>query len=247
MASGVQPRRSRRARRARHNAAAVAASAILLPLIPPGAPDTQRASILLAYASLGFLLVTLSIGPRNVLQGRRNPVSNDLRRDLGIWAGLTGVGHVVFSFQHHFGIGGDVLKYFFTSGRFAPGDVRRGPFGVAIYVGVAATLVLVVLVALSNDRALRRLGRRWKTLQRANLRAWSAGGRAHHDLLGGLGSHAPRCRARHRSRRRGHPPPVARRRQVPPPPSRGRSRTHVRAGRQGRAACQEVKVVTVFW
>lgn len=153
----------------RHNiaaAAAAASSAVLLPLLPDDQLTTQRASIVLAYASLGFLLVTLAIGPRNVLQGRRNPVSSDLRRDLGICAGVTGVAHVVFSLQHHFG--GNVVKYFFTSGRPALRDLRLDLFGGANHLGVAATLILVALVAISNDRALRRLGKRWKTLQRAN-------------------------------------------------------------------------------
>ncbi len=42
-------------------------------------------------------------------------------------------------------------------------------FGITNYLGLAATLILVLLLALSNDRALRRFGtRRWKALQRLN-------------------------------------------------------------------------------
>jgi sulfoxide reductase heme-binding subunit YedZ len=42
-------------------------------------------------------------------------------------------------------------------------------FGIANYLGLAATLILALLLALSNDWALRRFGtRRWKALQRLN-------------------------------------------------------------------------------
>jgi sulfoxide reductase heme-binding subunit YedZ len=42
-------------------------------------------------------------------------------------------------------------------------------FGFANYTGLAATLVLAMLLALSNDLSMRRLGgRRWKSLHRLN-------------------------------------------------------------------------------
>ena len=47
--------------------------------------------------------------------------------------------------------------------------LRHDAFGVANYTGLGATLVLLLLLALSNDLSLRRLGlRRWKALQRWN-------------------------------------------------------------------------------
>jgi sulfoxide reductase heme-binding subunit YedZ len=42
----------------------------------------------ISTASLFLTAAALSIGPWNVLRGRTNPVSFDLRRDLGIWAGI---------------------------------------------------------------------------------------------------------------------------------------------------------------
>jgi sulfoxide reductase heme-binding subunit YedZ len=46
---------------------------------------------------------------------------------------------------------------------------RYDLFGTASWSGVAATLVIVVLGAVSNDLSLRRLGTgRWKSLQRTN-------------------------------------------------------------------------------
>ena len=43
------------------------------------------------------------------------------------------------------------------------------PFGIANYTGLAATCALGVLLATSNDKALRALGAaRWKSIQRLN-------------------------------------------------------------------------------
>ena len=47
--------------------------------------------------SLCLLCVTLLIGPLNLLRKRLNPVNIELRRDTGIWAGITGCLHVVFA------------------------------------------------------------------------------------------------------------------------------------------------------
>ena len=48
-------------------------------LTPP--PDVRhRASMALAYAALVYLLISLWLGPWNLLRGKPNPVSFDLRR-----------------------------------------------------------------------------------------------------------------------------------------------------------------------
>ena len=47
----------------------------------------MKASFATAYPALILLLITLAIGPLHVLWRRRNPISMDLRRDVGIWAG----------------------------------------------------------------------------------------------------------------------------------------------------------------
>jgi sulfoxide reductase heme-binding subunit YedZ len=95
-------------------------------------------------------------------------VSTDLRRDIGIWAALLGLFHTIVGLQVH--MKGRFWLYFVFSpneDRFLP--VRYDLFGFANYTGLAATLVLIMLLALSNDLSLRRLGaRRWKSLQRWN-------------------------------------------------------------------------------
>ncbi|MBA2451342.1 MAG: hypothetical protein H0V51_25280 [Chloroflexi bacterium] len=62
----------------------------------------RRLSLGLGYASLALFLLTLATGPWTVIRGRRMPVSTMFRRDVGIWAGLTGCLHVVFGLQSHF-------------------------------------------------------------------------------------------------------------------------------------------------
>lgn len=125
-----------------------------------------------AYASLIFLSATLAVGPLRVLRGRHAPANILLRRDLGIWAGILGLVHVAAGFTVHFR--GDTWKYFFA--RFPsetdPLPLRLDAFGAAVYAGTASALVLLLLLALSNNWSLRRLGtHRWKSLQR-----WSYAG-----------------------------------------------------------------------
>ncbi len=130
-----------------------------------------RASLTSAYVALGLLGVTLLTGPVDVLRGRPVPVSTDLRRDVGIWAAIVGLVHVVLGLQVH--LRGRWWLYFVYGAqerrRPLHSPVRLDPFGVANHTGLLAALLLVLLLAISNDLALRRLGsRRWKRLQRWN-------------------------------------------------------------------------------
>ena len=131
-----------------------------------------RLSMSTAYASLIFLSASLAVGPLRVLRGRHAPANIFLRRDLGIWAGALGLVHVAAGFTVHFR--GDMWKYFFVRLPTAsdPLPLRLDAFGAAVYTGTASALVLLLLLALSNNWSLRRLGtRRWKSLQR-----WSYAG-----------------------------------------------------------------------
>ncbi len=146
---------------------AIAIGALVLATFAASGPGTQRASLATAYVSLVAILVTLVLGPIRLLRRRPNPVTTDLRRDVGIVAVVTGIAHVVLSIQHHFG--GSIRLYFFVDRGFGPGSARTDSFGLGVWGGVVATLLLVGLGALSNDLSVRRMGRtRWKRLQRLN-------------------------------------------------------------------------------
>ncbi len=118
------------------------------------------------YVALGLLALTLFIGPANLLLRRRTPISNYLSRDIGTWATVSSVVHVIYGLQLH---GGgrirDFLNYF-----IAPdGSPLTNSFGLGNWTGLAALVIVMGLLAISSDIALRQLkARRWKRLQRLN-------------------------------------------------------------------------------
>jgi sulfoxide reductase heme-binding subunit YedZ len=131
-------------------------------------PDViSRASFATAYPALALLAATLLVGPWNVLRRKANPVSSDLRRDLGIWAGILGIAHAVVGQFVHLR-GRPWLYYVYGPGEHHHG-MRHDLFGLANYTGAIGVLLLAMLFATSNDLSLRRLGsRKWKQLQRWN-------------------------------------------------------------------------------
>jgi sulfoxide reductase heme-binding subunit YedZ len=130
-------------------------------------PPAQRLSIATAYLALAFLATTLVLGPLNYRRGRANPVSTSLRRDIGIWAAAGGILHTLIGLQVH--MGGDFIRYFVPDA--GPRGLSRSiiAFLAANYIGLLATVILALLLAISNDLALRTLGTaRWKRMQRLN-------------------------------------------------------------------------------
>jgi sulfoxide reductase heme-binding subunit YedZ len=133
-------------------------------------PDiVTRLSFASAYPALLLISATLLIGPAKLLFGDRLTTSMDLRRDVGIWAGMTGFFHAAIGQCVHLR-GRPWLYYIYENWRqthLLP--LRHDVFGLANYTGLAATLVLLALLATSNDASLRKLGTPgWKRLQRWN-------------------------------------------------------------------------------
>ena len=118
-------------------------------------------SIATAYPALALTSAALVLGPWNLLRGRYNPVSFDLRRDLGIWAGIMALMHTVVGLNVH--LRGRPWLYFVDEHK----RLRHDVFGFGNDTGLIAALLFLLLLAISNDLSLRRLGtRRWKSLQR---------------------------------------------------------------------------------
>jgi sulfoxide reductase heme-binding subunit YedZ len=138
----------------------------------PYADVVSRASFATAYPALVLLGATLLIGPLNLLRHRPNPVSIDLRRDLGIWAGILAIVHTAIGQCVHLR-GRPWLYYIYGAAEHHRGlAVRHDLFGFANYTGAFATLIVVALFATSNDYSLRALGTpQWKQLQRWNYAA----------------------------------------------------------------------------
>jgi methionine sulfoxide reductase heme-binding subunit len=143
-------------------AGAIAITCLAYAATPP--PDVRhRLSMATAYAGLIFLAVSLWIGPWNVLRRRPNPVSFDLRRDIGIWTGILAIVHTAIGLTVH--LHGRMWMYFFKG--LHPFKLQNTQFGFANFTGLGAALLFLTLLAISNDLSLRILKtRRWKSLQR---------------------------------------------------------------------------------
>ena len=129
-----------------------------------------RLSVALADTALLFLATSLLIGPLNLLRQRPNPTHNPLRRDVGIWAGMLAIGHVLLGMQIHIN---DLRIWTLFLWQWPsaahPLPVQANWFGLANYLGLTVLILLIVLLLVSNNYALRRLGAaRWKTVQRLN-------------------------------------------------------------------------------
>ena len=138
----------------------------------PYADLLSRASFATAYPALALLAATLLIGPWNLLYRRPNPVSSDLRRDLGIWAAILAIVHAaVGQFVH---LRGRPWLYYVYGPTEHHHGMRHDLFGLANYTGAIGVLLLALLLATSNDLSLRRFGKKtWKQLQRWNYAAFA--------------------------------------------------------------------------
>lgn len=166
------PQRSRFIRRLlRHHgplALLLGASMVWLYRSLPQKDVIWKSSFVTAYPALLLLVATLLIGPWNVIRRQRMPVSSDLRRDIGIWAGILGVIHTVVGMDVHLR-GRPWLYFVYAHTRRHLIPLRHDLFGFANYTGLAGTLIVVALLATSNDYSLRALSTPgWKKLQRWN-------------------------------------------------------------------------------
>lgn len=134
----------------------------------PYADWVSRASFATAYPALLLLSVTLLLGPLKMLRGKPSPISTDLRRDIGIWAGIDSILHSIIGQNVHLR-GRPWLYYIYSSQEHHSFPIRHDLFGFSNYTGLLGFLAIVVLIATSNDYCLRRLGAvRWKQWQRLN-------------------------------------------------------------------------------
>jgi len=149
----------------RHMLLAVAALGIgsaIYALLPR--PDLRhRISLASAYVAIIYLAISLALGPYRIWRKLPNPISFDLRRDIGIWVGSLASLHTVVGLTVH--LRGRMWMYFLE--QLHPVRVQKSPFGLANYLGVAAMLVFLLLLLISNDSSVRKLGTaRWKSIQR---------------------------------------------------------------------------------
>lgn len=147
----------------------LSAASVWLLYVTRSYPDVlTRLSFSTAWPALVLLTVTLAIGPWRVLTRKPQALSVDLRRDIGIWAGILGVLHAGVGQCVHLR-GRPWLYYIYekTQEHWLP--LRHDIFGFANFTGLFAALLLLALLTTSNDASLRKLGLPgWKSLQRWN-------------------------------------------------------------------------------
>jgi sulfoxide reductase heme-binding subunit YedZ len=140
----------------------------LLYVTRPYADVITRLSFSTAWPALLLLAVTLIIGPWRTLQGKAPILSQDLRRDIGIWGGTLGVLHAVIGQCEHLR-GRPWLYYVYEKTQEHLIPIRHDMFGFSNFTGLFAGLILLLLLATSNDASLRKYGGAgWKSLQRWN-------------------------------------------------------------------------------
>src|SRR5215467_10425835 len=127
--------RVRRIRRHVGLGLASVALTVAMSAIVPSPNLVFRLSMGSAYAGLALVGISLAIGPWNVVRRKPNPVSTDLRRDIGIWAAVVALFHVGVGLQVHMR---SMWEYFFyLSGGSPRLPIRRDAFGLANYTGLA--------------------------------------------------------------------------------------------------------------
>lgn len=125
----------------------------------------ETLSVGTGYVGLLLIVATLVIGPINMLKVRKNPVNLNIRRDIGIWAGITSLAHVVFAAALQISWGDTLFGFFFN----ANGSPKLDLFGISDYFGLIGALVVLLLLVISNNYFLKKLkGKSWKNLQRFN-------------------------------------------------------------------------------
>ncbi len=131
--------------------------------------DTKSVIPFITYASgyIGVFLLAFSLllGPLNIMLKRRNPLSTYLRRDMGIFGGILALVHSVIGLFMHF-TGKPWLYFVEEAGQGYA--IRFGVFGMANYTGLLGALIIILLLAISNDYSLRKMkAAKWKNLQRS--------------------------------------------------------------------------------
>jgi methionine sulfoxide reductase heme-binding subunit len=150
-----------------------------------------RLSFSTAWPALILLTLTLLIGPWRQLKGKTSAISLDLRRDIGIWAGIAGLLHTGIGQCVHLR-GRPWLYYVYEKPNAHVVPLRHDIFGLSNFTGLFAALILLAALATSNDASLHTLGNpSWKNLQRWNYACFALAGFHTFGYLVGIESLKP--------------------------------------------------------
>ncbi len=123
-------------------------------------------SLSTAWLCFAYMAAALSLGP---IRARRTgkPVTNlQARRDLGIWAGITGLVHLWVATDQSM-TERYMAIYVNIADQVISASARADLFAWGSIIGFLIGLVLLLLLGLSNNWILNKLGvKTWKRMQR---------------------------------------------------------------------------------
>ena len=132
----------------------------------------DRVSLTSAYLFLFLISVVLLLGPLRALRTGRLIINQTLRRDIAIWCALMGLMHLLAgSIESMTPV---YLDTFVNHAVNSPSaSMREGLFFWSAIVGFVIGILLIVLLALSNNWSLSLIGQRWwKRLHRLSYLAF---------------------------------------------------------------------------
>jgi len=122
-------------------------------------------SISTAWWCLILMAAALLTGPAVYLRSGRKPVNLYLRRDIGIWAAIAGLIHFFVATDLSMSQSYLALYVNIPDGEFSVEWLNRF-FSWGSTGGFVAGILLLVLLAISNDKALSKIGQKvWKRVQ----------------------------------------------------------------------------------
>lgn len=145
-----------------HTILAVVSISVLLAAAVIGEPAAavDQVSLASAYLFLFLISVVLLLGPLRTLQTGRVMINQTLRRDIAIWCALMGLVHLLAgSVESMTPVYLDVFVNHAVNSPSA--STREALFFWSAIAGFIIGLLLIVLLALSNNWSLKLIGQRW--------------------------------------------------------------------------------------
>jgi len=120
----------------------------------------DRLSLVSAYLFLLLISFVLLVGPVRAVRTGRVTINHTLRRDVAIWSALMGLVHLVAGAAES--MTPVYLEAFVTHAVNPPSATMREAFFFwSAIVGFIIGLLLLVLLALSNNWSMTLIGQRW--------------------------------------------------------------------------------------
>ncbi len=131
-----------------------------------GPSGMDKLSIVSAYLCLLLFAAALLIGPLRARASGAPVLNSHLRRDIAIWGGINGLLH--FWLANVLAMTWEYIGIFVENAPAPPSaEVRDQLYLWGTIFGYVVAVLILVLLLISSDRALRKIGTRWwKRLQR---------------------------------------------------------------------------------